>query len=284
MKNYIISTLLIFCFSITAIGQTSFGLRTGLNFNTLLSDDLEEGENFGTNTGFHIGLAFNRQFTDIWGVRAELVYSQKGGRYAYDGISSAVFKDRNDRAITHSGVSDIDLSVNNSYLDIPLSGYARVSSWLEVSLGIAPGFLVGSKGRGDFILNSNTLKDEVALGLIHRYISDDAGEPAEIPDLTEETITVQETATAKELTIPSKIAAYTFQDEKNGNLYNLFNLDAVFGISVYVNKGLFIGGRVHYGLLDVSNDVADFSFENITTLRSDTDVNLVFQGSVGFNF
>jgi len=284
MKNNILFTLLLICFSMSASAQVSFGFRTGLNFNTLLSDELEEGEVFGTNTGFHIGLAFNRQFTDIWGVRAELVYSQKGGTYAYDGTSSAVFRDRNDRAITHSGLSDIDLSVNNSYVDIPLSGYGRITSWLEISAGIVPGFLVSSKGRGDFILDSDALKDVVSLGLIHRYFSDRPGESAEIPDLSDEIISVQEAATAKELTIPSKIAAYTFQEEDNGNLYNIFNLDVVAGVSVFVNKGLFIGGRVHYGLLDVSNNNADFSFENITTLRSDTDVNLVFQGSVGFNF
>jgi len=61
-------------------------------------------------TGFHIGLAFNQQFTDIWGVRGELVFSQKGFSNTYDGNSSVILLDRNDRAITHSGIADIDLS------------------------------------------------------------------------------------------------------------------------------------------------------------------------------
>jgi len=282
MKNYIISTLLIFCFSITAIGQTSFGLRTGLNFNTLLSDDLEEGEGYGMNTGFHIGFAFNRQFTDIWGARAEFVFSQKGFSNAYDGTSSVLLRDRNDRAIAHSGIADINISVSNVYLDFPISGYARVTNWLEISAGVVPGFLVASRGRGDLILASETLRiDELSLSLDHDYYSDEAGA---FGDTNEEILTIQDDRTAQNLTIPATLGAYTFQEEKNENLYNTFNLDAVFGMSFFLNKGLFVGARVQYGLLDVTSDEADFSFGDITALRTDTDVNLVFQGSVGFNF
>lgn len=280
MKNFIISTLLIFCFSMTAFAQTSFGFRTGLNFNTFLGE-LEENEAFGTNTGFHIGLAFNQQFTDIWGVRAELVYSQKGVSNTYDGTSSVILRDRIDRAIMHSGMSDINLSVTNTYVDLPLSGYGRVANWLEVSLGVVPGFLVASRGRGELALDASSLNEGLTLTLDHNYYRDKA---SEVPESAEELITVKERATAKELTIPSTLGAYTFQEEDNGSLYNVFNLDAVFGLSVFVNKGLYIGGRVQYGLLDVTNNDADFSFGDITTTRADKDVNLVFQGSVGFNF
>ena len=281
MKNFIISALLISCFSMTASAQTSFGFRTGLNFNTFLGE-LEEGESFGTNTGFHIGLAFNRQFTDIWGVRAELVFSQKGTSNTYEGNSSVILLDEgNNRSITHSGLADINLSVTNTYVDLPLSGYGRVASWLEVSLGVVPGFLVASRGRGDLNLDASSLNEELVLTLDHNYYRDNPGEAA---DSSEGLVIAKERATAKELSIPSTLGAYTFQEEDNGSLYNAFNLDAVFGLSVFVNSGLYIGGRVQYGLLDVTNNDADFSFDDITVSRSDKDVNLVFQGSVGFNF
>jgi len=130
-------------------------------------------------------------------------------------------------------------------------------------------------------MNASSLNEELGLTLDHNYYRDNAGEAAES---AEEVITVKEVATAKELTIESALGAYYWQEEKNASLYNAFNLDAVFGLSVFVNKGLFIGGRLQYGLLDVTNNDADFSFEDITALRSDKDVNLVFQGSVGFNF
>ena len=123
MKNYLTTVLLLFCFSIVSIGQTSFGFRTGLNLNTILGDE-EQGQDYSANTGFHIGIAFNRNFTDIWGIRAELLYNQKGGINSYDGQSTVLLRDRNDRAIIHNGNAEISLRLNNIYVDLPISGYA----------------------------------------------------------------------------------------------------------------------------------------------------------------
>lgn len=280
MKKFIILTSLIFFFSMSAFAQTSFGFRTGLNFNTLLGE-LEEGEVFEINNGFHIGFAFNRQFTDIWGARAELVYIKKGFNDIYNGSSSIVLQDRNDRRVTHSGIADIKIVTANTYLNIPISAYGRVTNWLEVSLGVAPGFLIASRAKGDLLFNSDALNEQIAVILKHDYYQDEAGE---IADIAEDIITVKELATAKDLTIPSAIGAYYFQEEKDANLYKVFNLEAIFGLSVFINQGLYIGGRVNYGLLDVTNNEADFSFEETTTLRNDKDRTLIFQASVGFNF
>ncbi len=280
MEKFIILISLIFFLSINAFAQTSFGFRTGLNFNTLLGE-LEEGEAFEINNGFHIGFAFNRQFTDIWGARAELVYIKKGFNDIYNGSSSVVFRDRNDRRITHSGIADIKIVTANTYLNVPISAYGRVTNWLEVSLGVAPGFLIASRAKGDLLFNSDALNERVEVILEHDYYRDEAGE---ISDRAEGIVTVKELATAKDLTIPSALGAYYFQEEKNANLYKIFNLEAVFGLSVFINQGLYIGGRVNYGLLDVTNKEADFSFEDTTTLRDDKDKTLIFQTSVGFNF
>ena len=279
MKNYLITALLIFCFSITAIGQTSFGFRTGMNLNTLVGD-LEEGETYENNTGFHIGIAFNRNFTDIWGVRAELLYSQKGTSNKYDGNSSIILRDRNQRAITHSGNTNVNLTITNSYIDFPITGFGRVAHWLEISAGIVPGILAASRGRGDLNFSTSTLREDVSLNLDYNYYGDNALEAAN----GAEVLTIKEENTAKDLTIPSAIGAYVFQEEKIGSLYNLFNLDAVVGLSFFLNKGLYVSGKVQYGLLDVTNNDADYSYQDITTTRSDKDVNLVLQGSVGFNF
>ena len=77
---------------------------------------------------------------------------------------------------------------------------------------------------------------------------------------------------------------HCFQDTKDGSAYNIFGLDAVGGVSIFVNGGLFLGLRVQYGLLDVTNNNNDFSLLENNTLRSDNDVNLTYQTSIGFYF
>lgn len=56
-------------------GMKSVGVRGGLNFATL-SGNLE----FDTRTGFAIGAFGGIQFSELWGVQAEISYAQKGGK------------------------------------------------------------------------------------------------------------------------------------------------------------------------------------------------------------
>ncbi|MEL6276676.1 MAG: outer membrane beta-barrel protein, partial [Bacteroidota bacterium] len=59
----------------------SGGFKAGLNFNTFdgpLEDNGAGTEVFNSTTGFHIGATFAYGFTDLFGLKADLMYSQKG--------------------------------------------------------------------------------------------------------------------------------------------------------------------------------------------------------------
>lgn len=258
--------------------QTSFGFRAGMNFNQFVGE-LEPGETYDSNTGFHIGLGLSRNFTDIWGIRGELVYSQKGGQVSFDGDSFLTLN-RGTRKITHAGTRTTTLSVTNTHLDLPIVGFGRLANWIEISAGVVPSFLVGSRATGDLNFTSPALNNDLSLSLEYNYYGDELGQVTSVS----EDIEVKELATANTLTVPSNPGAYYFQDEKDGSAYNIFGLDAVAGASIFVNGGLFLGLRVQYGLLDVTNNKGDFSFTESETLRTDKDVNLTYQASVGFYF
>ena len=268
----------LFCVSINA--QNSFGFRTGMNYNTNLTDNLEDGEAFDYTSGFHIGFSFSRNFTDIWGARAEFLYNQKGTRNSFNGASYLTLE-RGDRRITHTGMRTTEITVTNSHIDFPITVFGRIANWIEVSAGVAPSLLVYSRGRGDLSFSSDALNSDVSLTLDHNYYSDRVGEVGE----EAETITVKERATANDLTVPSSVGAFYFSEEGNDvNPYNFFTLDAVAGINIFVNRGLYISARVQYGLLDSTKNSADFSQAEQNVTRDDKDNSLIFQGSVGFNF
>lgn len=273
--------LLVACaFCVSMIAQNSFGFRTGMNYNTNLTDNLEEGEAFDYNSGFHIGFSFSRNFTDIWGARAEFLYLQKGFRNSFDGASHLTLE-RGERRITHTGIRTTEITLTNSHIDLPITGFGRIANWIEISAGVVPSFLVASRGRGDLAFTSDALNSDVSLTLDYNYYSDNVGEVGE----DAETITVKERATANDLTIPSSVGAFYFSEEGNDtNPYNFFTLDAVAGVNIFVNRGLYIGLRAQYGLLDSTDNSADFSQAEKDVTRDDKDNSLIFQGSVGFNF
>ena len=70
----------------TIMGQSlSYGFKAGLN--TSAFDGPLENERKQNQVGFHIGVIFKYELTDLFGLRGEFLYSQKGSEYFYDGPS-----------------------------------------------------------------------------------------------------------------------------------------------------------------------------------------------------
>lgn len=259
----------------------SYGFRAGLSFATL-DGPAEEGETFENRTGFHIGAAWGLSFTDIWGMRAELMYSQKGTKGKYEGPSYLQFQNNQNQTIFTTGNRKTFSNTANSYIDIPVSVFARVTRWLELSAGLNAGFLIASRATGEMNFTSNRF-DPITFELDYNYIGDEAGEGND-----DNTIEVRDKQNGNLYTLPSAIGAYYTQTEKKENVYKTLDFGAVAGISFYLNRGLYLGGRVLYGLADVTNEDADFSQKetsnNQPVTRNDKDKNLTIQASVGFNF
>ncbi len=277
---------------ITAAGaQQAFtgGLRAGLTFSTLSgpleTDDQGNAlEKYTFSSGFHIGVTFNYSLTDILGLRGEFLFAQKGANYDYEGVSFWVFDPLAGPPVYSTGTRQMSLDVTNSYIEVPLSLFARMGA-LELSGGINPAFLVGSRGVGELTYSGrSTLGTNVApftINLQHQYRRDKYRESIG----TDVEARIIE---GRPVEIPLNTGAYYEGVDNGQKLYKFLDLGLIGGLSFYFNKSLFLGGRVHYGLPDVTNNRQHISRKALDAnrnyvLREDNDRNLVLYLSLGFS-
>lgn len=274
----------------TSYGQQVFsgGFRAGLTFSRFsgpseTGDDGQNLEEFKFSSGFHVGPTFNFRLSDLFGLRADLLYAQKGLNYDYDGPSFWVFEPVVGPPIYSVGTRRVSMDVTNSYLELPLTAYTRLGP-LEISAGINTAILVGSRGFGELTysgrstLGSNI--DPFTINLEHRYSSDTYREKI-ATDFESRLIE------GRPVEIPLTIGAYYEAVDNGQKLYRFLDIGAVGGLSFFFNKSLFLGGRIHYGLLDVTNNRQDLSKRTLDTnrnyiLRDDQDRNMVIYLSLGF--
>ena len=290
LKSLFIFTLSIILFLPKGNAQDnlSYGIKAGLGFSTILGDkemnslgeDLETG---GFNTGFQAGVVFNIDIIeDKFGVAPEFLFIQKGGKYRYEGPGSLMLPDEDGNIRLLEGTRKDALSVVNSYITIPVLLYYQPIERIKISLGADFGFLVGSAGNGETKLTWTDLAGEeqaAILELDHNYSRDKAGEAK-----SETMITLATDGGNTIYEYPSAIGAYYFNDTKERNYYNIFDMGLVADLTLFVTKGISLGLRANYGLLDINDNKQDFSQQNTTELRSDADRNLSLQISLGFNF
>ena len=87
----VLVTFLGVSFSATSQGLT-YGFRAGISFSKFLGDsEMDDAGNaldeFNFTSGFHIGFSMNYSVTDLFGFRGELLFSQRGSEYRYNGDS-----------------------------------------------------------------------------------------------------------------------------------------------------------------------------------------------------
>ena len=264
----------------------SFGFKAGLNFSRI--DGPSETDSNGSNLeeikltkGFQFGPIFNLKFTDVFGIRGELLYSQKGTDYSYNGQSFWIFYTEVGDPLYHFGGNrNMRLFISNSYLDVPFSAVARFGR-IEASAGFSVGLLLGSKASGEvtytgpniapftIILEYNFGKDEPTI------------DPGQDPMI--------ETVSGQTMLIPRQTSAYYGVFGREDKLFNALDMGVHAGLSFYLSKGLFIGFRFNYGLMDTTKEKQDLSVyklgeNNSFITRDEFDRNISLQASVGFSF
>jgi hypothetical protein len=291
MRIFSITLLLLFCcFFAAEAQQLRYGFKTGLNFAKLNGpSEVANGKNlesWQSVTGFHIGIAFDYEFTDNFSARGEFLYSKRGGNYVYDGPSYLVFKTPAG-AIRSTGNANYRISLNNSYIDIPLTAVAKVGK-IEISAGAYAGLLVQSNAEGSLAYTkgvtappANARIDSVGFLLNHNYRRDKPGEGSG----GEITVRVQNSS----IQLPGTLGAYFDQAEDNGPLYKTLDYGVTGGLAFYLTSSLYLQGRLQYGLADVTNDKADASKLALNTdgtqiFNKDKDQNWNISVSVGFKF
>lgn len=294
MIKYFLTCL--FCLAILPLLAQEFsgGFRAGLNFITFDGDmEMDASgmslESFNRTTGFHVGATFAYELTDLFGFKADLMYSQKGAEVIYEGPSFfylyADNEDREGEAIRGQLSSERD--VLNSYIDIPVVAYYRIGP-LEVEGGVSVGFLVNSRASGS--ANYTNIRQPAAFrntGLIvnydYNYFQNSVGNAA-VLERSETPLP------GTQVFPPSVIDAY-YNHADNEPLYRRFDFGLVGGLAYFLNNGLYLGVRYQIGLSDTTrpdNDLRLTREDNEGDQRQfnedDEDFNRTIQASVGFRF
>ena len=273
-----------------AAQEFSGGFRAGINFATIdgpleVSDSGSDLEEYKMSTGFHVGATANLKFNDYFGLRAELLYSQKGADYNYNGQSFWILYTEDDQPIYATGDRNTTLSITNSYIDIPFMAVGRYGR-VEISGGASLGFLVSSRGSGELTFSGQTAAgstvDPFTVVLDFSYFDDTFRrtdiDDVEIRDIDGKTVKIPKTLTTN------------FQElEGKQDLFKTIDLGLIGGLAFYLNQGLYVGLRVNYGLSDLTKTEQDpsrkeLNEDNNLIFRDDKDHNLTLQASVGFSF
>ncbi len=286
--------LLVFCLSILLTGTTaqaqeiSGGFKAGLNFSSFNGPSETDGngnelESVKLNSGFHISGMLNYSITDLFGIRAEIMYSQKGTDYSFNGQSFWIFYPETDTEVLNKGGNrNLKLSVSNAYIDLPVMVYGRLGR-LEASAGVNVGILVSARAQGEVTYDGTNIAP-FTIALDYRFATDEAQKFVTGEDTQQVT-----TISGVPVRAPQTAGAYYGVFGRDKRLYNIFDVGLNAGLSFYLNKGLFLGFRLNYGLLDTTNDDQDFSNaslgpqDNFISL-DDKDTNMSLQASIGFSF
>ncbi|MEO0732069.1 MAG: outer membrane beta-barrel protein [Bacteroidota bacterium] len=286
--------LLFFLTMSTLAAQFSGGFRAGLNFVSLdgptemSADGMRSFESFNNTTGFHVGATFAYAFTDLFGVKADLMYSQKGGEIVFEGPSYFyLYSDRQDReGEIIFGQLNGETDVINSYIDIPVVAYYRFGA-LELEGGFSAGLLAGSRGSGGktYTTTSAFGDAEIIFNIDGSYISTTDGGAG-----GDGIISLSPTPPNPDvINFPDIITPY-YNSNNDENLFRRLDFGLVAGVSFFLNSGLYLGVRYQHGLTDVTNGENDLRLTNEDREgrrvfnTEDADFNRAFQASVGFRF
>lgn len=281
----------------SAFGQGfNVGIRAGIGQNTFLGSVEEDyGEGYGFSGGFHFGLNFQLNFSELVGWRSEIVYNQMGSSYNLDTpegyyiFAPDPLQARNTNIIIRD-TSQISLTHSNAYLQFPQTFHFNVGDKLELFAGGYFGFLLSPVATGSIVFGgpNGTQEHSFRQGLNFNYFGDDANTEFEFGQNTGRDILLR--ADGWDSTIRSIANSYTYQQFKQDDS-RFFSIDygLIAGASYYVNRGLYIMGRLEYGVKDITRNSVDYSFARVNNnetpiLSNDSDKNLGIYISIGFKF
>jgi len=261
MRIYTYLFAIIFSFAIQSVHAQTFGVKAGLNYSTFLGPT-ESGveEKYGFSNGFHFGLSYSYDFTDLFSLRTE-----QGKLEFYD------------------------LNISNAYLSIPVMANYRINNRWEVFGGAYLNMSIGPTARGRMKFESNENPDEIRFiqSLDFRYANNDIDEITgrSTGQLTDIGILVD----GEIVILPSFAGAYTQQGEKTATKINFLDYGLTGGVHYFLNKGFFVGLTLDYGLPDLTNNKADISLKELNSddsfiFSEDKDTHLGIKASFGFRF
>jgi hypothetical protein len=273
--------------SLTVLGAQGFsgGFNAGLNFSTINGDpemdvDGNTLETFENTTGFHIAATFAYAFTDLFGVKAELMYNQMGASKRFEGPSYFyIYTEQGD--IYSPAQLRSNQSIVNSYINIPVMAYYRLGP-LEIGGGVSAGVLINSISTGSATYTESIYGDNTAINF-----NIESNFLADLPGAGSILRTQEEPVVQGGPRLPAVIGAY-YNGVSEVEQFNRLDFGLVGEINFFLNSGLFLGARYQIGLTDVTdaeNDLQKLRVGNGERVnRDDKDYNRSLQASIGFRF
>ncbi|MEO6130214.1 MAG: porin family protein [Saprospiraceae bacterium] len=266
-----------------------YGFRAGLSLSKYVgpSELGPNGETLETNKyagGFHIGVTVNFKFGDLLGLRTELLFSQRGTDYLYNGPTEYILERNTLNSIKIKGNRKQSINVSNAYIDVPVTLYYRIKGF-ELSGGLNTGVLLSSNAGGSLIISGispiGTSIPPYTVNLNYNYKKDKAGAYSSAT----QTVNID----GKNYTIPTFLGAYYDFPEKDKNMFKTLDFGLVAGVAYFLNQGLYLGVHYVHGLGDVDRNKYDISFQTLNSdgsfvKRNDINKSRSWQLSVGFAF
>jgi hypothetical protein len=290
MRNNIsLLIALLLPFSMIAQGWSG-GIRAGLNYSRIdgPSEIDPSGNNLERNTfssGFHIGGMISRKLNSAVGLRGEILYSQRGTDYQYQGDSYLrLFTEAGVVANTR-GTRYTTLRITNTYLDLPLSVFLRLGR-IELSAGGYGSFMLSSRGVGELNYNGKSTVGQTIEPLLvplkYDYFKDQYQQTGV---LNAKVITVDN----KRVVVHSTLGAYYDTRDTGVPLFNRIDAGLHAGLGIFMSQGLYLGARIQKGFMDLTRAEQELSLQSLDNTgkiipRSDEDLNLSLQLSIGFSF
>jgi hypothetical protein len=226
----------------------------------------------------------NYALTDLFGFRGEVIFTQRGTEYLYDGDSYYFLERRTTKERVLMGRRIQDYNISMASFEIPLVAYYKIGSF-EISGGVNTALILSSTGGGAIEFQgrapSGNSVEPFEVTLQYNFNKDEA--QAAGPPVTQVRID------GVTLLTPAVVGAYYDFDVKDGNQYKALDIGVVAGLAFYLNEGLYLGGRVTYGLTDADDNQYDISLHklgagNSYIPRADKNKHLSIQASIGFLF
>ncbi|MBK7873505.1 MAG: outer membrane beta-barrel protein [Saprospiraceae bacterium] len=270
--------------------KVSVDLKGGLTFATMAGPSEKAGstrivEEFSYLVGLHGGVGLHLELTNYTGLQIELLYNQKGTHYSYSGQSYWLFPTLAGETVFSFGTRKMELSILNSYLELPLLYSVRVGR-VEMSAGLGMSFLLRSKGKGELLYSGLTESGALVLPFKAKLDFDYLHDPIRRVSYSEN---FYRTLDGQVIDIPQTMSAYYETSGIHTRRFHRLDAQLVGGISFFLSETLFLDLRINYGVGDVTNNRQDVSLtqvdrNRVPVTRNDYDQNFAFLASVGLRF
>jgi hypothetical protein len=264
----------------------NIGIRAGLSQSKFVGPLDPATETYSLSGGFHFGINFQWNFSDVIGVRSEILYTQNGGKYSFNSPNGYyVFNKFNNPRFVLRDETDITLKHSNAYIQFPQTAHFRFGEKLELFAGPYIALMLSPTATGTLVFGGDSFEQEHSFrqGLNYNYRSDQAGEF----EFNSRALLIR--VTGDDVDLPGVVGAYYLYQNKEASRFYGIDYGVIGGASYYLNRSLYLMGRIEYGLKDITNASADVSYadvnDNGTLIFLDqNDRNLSFNLSIGFKF